>query len=264
MIMTPGELYQAGKLKEAIAEAQEGVKKHPVDTLRRGQLAELLCFAGDLDRADKHMEAVAQHDPASLVGVNLFRQLLRAEKARQQFHGEGRMPEFLGEPSPLLKLHLEASIDIRKGDLANAARLLAQAEEQRPRVSGTCDGRPFHDFRDLDDLTASYFEVLTTTGKYYWVPLERVERIEFRAPERPRDVLWRRALMVVRGGPDGEVCLPSTYPMTHAQDDDQLRLARGTQWIEQEGAPVRGIGQREFLVGDQAVSVLELKEIVMA
>jgi type VI secretion system protein ImpE len=52
--------------------------------------------------------------------------------------------------------------------------------------------------------------------------------------------------------------------MTHAQDDDQLRLARGTQWIEQEGAPVRGIGQREFLVGDQAVSVLELKEIVMA
>ena len=50
--------------------------------------------------------------------------------------------------------------------------------------------------------------MLTSTGKYYWIPMERVEMIEFHDPARPRDLLWRRAHMVVRGGPDGEVFLP--------------------------------------------------------
>ena len=78
-------------------------------------------------------------------------------------------------------------------------------------MTGTCDDQPFDDLRDLDELTASFFEVLTSTGKYFWIPLERVDTVEFRAWERPRDLLWRRAHMVVRGGPDGEVYLPVLY-----------------------------------------------------
>src|SRR5262249_5809527 len=157
-----------------------------------------------------------------------FRQLLRAEQARQQFYTEGRLPEFLGEPTPVLKLHLQASIQIRDGQPQEANRLLQQAEEQRPRPAGGCNGQPFADVRDLDDLTAAFFEVYTSNGKYYWVPVEQVELVEFRKPARPRDLLWRRAHMIVRGGPDGEVFLPALYAGTSREADDKLRLGRAT------------------------------------
>ncbi len=259
--MTPSELYQAGRLDEAIAASLAEVKKHPADTSRRGFLCELLCFAADWERADRQLETILQQDPSTAAGLSLFRQLVRAELWRQQFFEEGRVPELLTEPTPLLQLHLRASIALREGGVSEAAQLLREAEDQRPRISGQCDGQSFSDWRDLDDLTACVFEVLTSTGKYFWVPFERVELIEFHAPERPRDLLWRRAHMIVTEGPDGEVFLPTIYPSTRHRTDDQLRLGRGTDWEGEEGGPVRGVGQRMFLVGDEDRSIMDLKEV---
>ena len=256
--------YDAGNLREAITAATAEVKKAPTDLDCRGFLCELLCFAGDLERADTQLDAMGHQTPEAMVGISLFRQLVRAEKWRHQFFAEGRVPEFLEPPGEVLKLHLEASICLREGKAAEAARLLGQAEEKRPKVSGQCNGRPFADLRDLDDLTAGFFEVLTSTGKYYWIPVERVELIEFRPPARPRDLVWPRAHMIVRGGPDGEVYLPALYAGTHAEADDRLRFGRATDWKGGEGEPVRGLGQRTFLVADEGVTILEMKEITVS
>jgi type VI secretion system protein ImpE len=256
--MTSHELYQAGKLTEAVAAALKDVKAKPADTASRGLLCELLLFVGDLERADKQLETIGQQDAQSIPGISMLRQLVRAETARQQFFREGRLPEFLSEVSPHLRLHLDASIALREGNGAEAAALLAQAEEQRPHCRGTCDGQAFDDWRDVDDLTAPFFEVLTSTGKYYWVPVERVSSLEFRPAKRPQDLLWRRAQMVVREGPDGEVFLPALYAGTQASDDDQLRLGRGTTWQGGDGSPARGTGQRIFLVGDQDRPIMQL------
>ncbi len=73
-------------------------------------------------------------------------------------------------------------------------------------------------------------EALTGSGKYYWIPMERIESIEFRAPERPIDLIWRSMNISVLGGPEGEVYLPSLYPDTAARGDNQLKLGRGTTW----------------------------------
>jgi type VI secretion system protein ImpE len=259
--MTPRELFQAGRLTPAIEAAVAEVKKHPTDTAHRGLLCELLCFAGDWERADKHLETILQQDPGTALGLSLFRQVIRAEVCRQQFYDEGRVPEFLGEPTPVLQLHLQASIAWRDGQPEEASRLLAQAEEQRPHPTGTCDGRPFDDFRDLDDLTAAFLEVLTSTGKYFWVPLERVQSMELHPPQRPRDLVWRRARMSVADGPDGEVFLPALYAGTPRSSDDQLRLGRGTDWQGEEGQPVRGLGQRTFLVGAEDRPILSVQQI---
>jgi type VI secretion system protein ImpE len=256
--MTAGELFQAGKLDEAITAALEAVRKSPTDTDRRGQLCELLCFAGHFERADKQMDTAGQQDPQAQVGVSMFRQILRGEIARQQLLSEGRVPEFLSDPSEVLKLHLQASIAVREGNLSEAANLLAQAEQQRVKVAGKCDGQAFDDFRDLDDTTASFFEVFTTTGKYYWIPIERVRFVEFRKPERPKDLLWRRANMVVSNGPEGEVYIPALYAGSHTSEDNQLRLGRGTEWLEETDSPVRGIGQRMFLIGDEARPIMQI------
>jgi len=261
--MNANELYAAGQLAEAVAAAGEDVKRHPTDQAKRAFFCELLCFAGNLDRADLQLDTIVLQDPKAAVVVSLFRQLLRAEQARRQFFQEGRLPEFLDQPSPRLKLHLEASICLREGNAAGAANLLQRAEQERPVVAGTCDGRPFEGLRDLDDLTSSFFEVLTSTGKYYWIPMESVELIEFRAPQRARDLLWRSAHMIVRGGPDGEVHLPAVYAGSQAESDDRLRLGRLTEWRGDPAAPVRGAGQRVFLVGEEDRSIMEIKEITL-
>jgi type VI secretion system protein ImpE len=259
--MTPQELFKAGSLQEAIAAATDEVKRHPTDTSRRGFLSELLCFTGEFQRADTLLDALGNQDPQAVLGVSLFRQVLRAEQARQDFYRQGRVPEFLGLPELHLKLHLEASILIREGKPQDAVPLLEQAEELRPSVSGVCNGAAFDDFRDIDDLTAGFFEILTSTGKYFWIPVERFDVIEFREAQRPRDLLWRRAHAVVRGGPDGEVFIPAIYGGAFAESDNRLRLGRMTEWRGGEGAPVSGVGQRMFVVGDEDRTIMELKEL---
>jgi type VI secretion system protein ImpE len=259
--MNAKEHYQAGNLAEAIAAATDEVKQHPRDVSRRGFLCELLCFAGDLERADLHLDTMAHQDPESMLGISMLRQVLRAEQARQQFYSEGRLPEFLEQPAPHLQCRLEASIRLREGHPGEAAELLEEAERQRPAVPGVCDGRSFDDMRDIDDLVGSFFEVLTSNGKYYWIAMERVESIEFHAPTRPRDLLWRRTHMIVRDGPDGEVFLPTLYAGSHAEPDDRVRLGRYTDWRGGEGTPVQGIGQRMFLIGEEDRPILELEQI---
>jgi type VI secretion system protein ImpE len=253
--------FDAGNLSEALTAALAEVKQVPTDRGRRAFLCELACFVGDLERADRQLDLLGDQDPQAALGISLFRQLVRAEGARQQFYDDGRVPEFLAEPTQCLKLHLEASILAREGKNAEANEKLVQAEELRPKVKGACDGHSFNDFRDLDDLTAPFFEVLTTNGKYYWVPVERVESIEFRPPQRPRDLLWRQVRMIVRDGPDGEIYMPTLYAGTHKAADDNLRLGRATDWRGGNGVPMRGVGQRTFLLDDDAKTVLEIKEL---
>jgi type VI secretion system protein ImpE len=260
--MTANELYQQGKLREAVAAALEDVKKHPTEIGKRAFLAELLCFAGDLERADRQLAAVSQQDPETLTQVSLFRLLIHAEQSRQQFYAAGRLPDFLDqEVTPELRLHLEAAVFLRDGLTTEAAALLAKAQEQRPKVAGTCNGKPFEDFCDLDDLTSSFFEVLTDKGEYFWIPMGRVESIEFVAWTRPLDLVWRRAHLIVRGGPDAEVFLPALYAGSAAAENDLIRLGRATEWLGEAGAPVRGVGQRVFLVGEEDCPILELKKL---
>jgi type VI secretion system protein ImpE len=258
---TASEAFKAGKLADATAAAIEQVRNNPADRGKRFFLAELFVFAGDLERADKQLDVMFQPNAEDLMAVTLFRQLIRAETARREVFAQGRLPEFLHQPGDHIKMHLEASIRLRENKPAEAAEQLAKAEGLRPAVSGTCDGAAFDDFRDLDDLTAPVFEVLTANGNYYWVPLEMVEMVEFQKPERARDLYWRPAHMIVTEGPDGVVYVPALYHGSHAAADESLKLGRSTAWEEGEGKPYLGRGLREFLVGDSAKTVMELTKI---
>jgi type VI secretion system protein ImpE len=255
---------RAGELNEAVAVMNAEVRQHPTDINRRATLAELLCFAGNLDRADSILDSINALDPGAGIGVALFRQLVRGEQARQQFFTEGRLPEFLKRPDGAMELELRASIAIREGNTREAAELLAQAEAQRPIVAGTMNGAHFDDFRDLDDLSAAHFEVLTSTGKYYWVPVASVTTLEFRAPERRRDLLWRRALMTVTGGPDGEVFMPAIYGSRAKEIETVHRLGHTTDFVGGDGGPTLALGLRSFLVGDDSRTIHELGTLQFA
>src|SRR5205085_9991552 len=117
-----GALFREGKLMPAIEAANAAVRKNPADLGSRILLAELLLFTGNVERADVILDAAAQADPTALIAVAEFRQLLRAEIARRQHSREGRVPEFLGEPTEALRAALAAQIALRAGDVVEAAQ----------------------------------------------------------------------------------------------------------------------------------------------
>jgi type VI secretion system protein ImpE len=257
MAESPGSLFRSGRLTEAVAAANVAVRAAPTDLAARVLLAELLLFAGNIDRADLILSAAADIDPQAAVVVAEFRQLLRADTARRQLRLDGRLPEFLGEPTPAMAAALATQIALRAGDMATAARHAAEQEALRPRVPGRNNGTAFADFRDASDEHAGFFEVLTTTGKYYWIPTERVASATFHKPQRARDLAWRRVTMSVHQGPDGEVYIPAVYGSDAPDLSDALRLGRETEWPEHDGL-VRGVGQRVFLAGDEALTIMDL------
>lgn len=257
---TAAALFRAGKLDDAIAAAQAALRKTPTDLNARVLLGELLAFAGNLERADVVLDAASAIDPSTALVVAEFRQLIRADMARRQLFRDGRVPEFLSDPTETQRLQLAALVALRAGDIGEAARQAEAAEAVRPRTPGKHGDATFDDWRDADDLLAGSFEVLTTTGKYFWIPTDRVETLEFHAPKRPRDLLWRRASMSVASGPDGDVYLPVIYA-TDETMTDTLRLGRETDWRETDTGPVRGLGQRMFMVGEDAVGIMDLGNI---
>ncbi len=259
--MTAQELFQAGKLTEAVKAALEAVKNAPADRMKRFALAEILAFSGDLERADKHLDAIASPENQDLLAILQFRQLLRAEGIRQQVFAEGRSPSFLTAPGEDEKKRLEALLALRKGNAAEAFGLLTAADDARAKVPGTCDGTPFEDIRDLDDIVGPFLEVITTKGTYYWVPFTHIQSVEFHKPERPRDILWRKAKLVARDGLDGDVFVPTLYVNTAKEADDELRVGRATEWRGNDGEPTRGIGHRQLLMGEEAKPLLTLSKL---
>jgi type VI secretion system protein ImpE len=221
-------------------------------------LAELLLFAGNLERADTQVDTAATLDPTLAIAVAEFRQLLRAEQARGQLLGAGRVPDFLGDgPTASQQAALACIIAIRTGDLPEAATKAAEAEALRTPTPCLIDGRPVDDCRDADDVIGGSLEVLTPTGKYLWVPFDRITALTLHTPERPRDLYWRRATLEVANGPNGEVYIPAVYASDAAETDEALRLGRATDWHDLAEGLTRGIGQRTFMAGEDGIAIME-------
>ncbi len=266
---TPGDMLRNGDVRGAIAAAETRVRSAPSDLQHRWLLSELLVVAGDHDRADGQLDAIIELEPQAAVSAVPLRQLLRAEAARRQFFDEGRVPEFLDGVAQSSEARLRAFVLLRSGDASAAAVASAGAETARSMLPGKLGGpdqpdREFLDFRDLDDVTADVFEVLTHTGKYYWISMRSVVSVEFSPPARPLDLIWRKAHMVVRDAFDAEVHLPAVYGTLDGADD-ATRLGRRTDWLGDEAGYVRGVGRRTFVLdGEQALDMLEIHRLTFA
>jgi type VI secretion system protein ImpE len=260
--MRAKQLLDEAKLGEAIAAVTEDLKSQPADLVRRRFLLELLCYAGDLERAERQIQAIGRFasDPAAAVGAQLMRNLFAAEADRRACFERGQHPRFILAPPPDVELRLQAVPLAAAGRYAEAAALVERAEAQRPACAGRRNGNPFDDLRDGDDLLAPVLEVFTPAG-YFWVPWEHVQYLEIPPPQRLLDLLWTPAKIASFDGQLGEVHLPCLYHGTAASDDDTLRLGRGTGWTEQAPGLVRGVGRKDFLVGDEAFSLLELGQL---
>ena len=82
--MNVGDLFKAGKLSEAVDAQLKEVKAKPADHGQRLFLFELLAFAGDLDRAQRQIEAINYNDMELDAAVLAYRRLLDSERARRR------------------------------------------------------------------------------------------------------------------------------------------------------------------------------------
>jgi type VI secretion system protein ImpE len=224
-------LVQAGKLTEAIESLGAELRDNPTDTQRRTFLFELLCFAGQYARAEKHLDVLAQANPQAGMGALLYRSAMHADRTRQDMFRTGDFP---------------------RGAATDRA------------VAGVLNGTPFTSITDADPRIGARLEVFAA-GQYTWIPLEHVATVRMEAPKRLRDLLWIPA--VVRTGPSfrgvdlGEVLIPAIAPLTADEGDDAVRLGRVTEWIETEDGLEVPIGQKMLLVDGEEFPILELREL---
>ncbi len=258
--MSATELYKAGKLQEAIDAQIKEVKANAADHSRRLFLFELLAFAGDLEKARRQIDAIQYGELELDAAVLTYRKLLDAEEARRRLFRDGVKPQFLKDPPEHVNLRLEALNRLREKRPAEAAETLNRAAEAAATVQGELNDKPFAALRDCDDLFGPVMEVFGQ-GSYFWVPLEQVDTLSMNPPRFPRDLLWRPAHLEVKDGPSGDVFLPAVYPGSYENPDNQIKLGRATDWKSEQDGPVLGIGLRTFLVDEDAVGLLEWRQL---
>lgn len=218
---------------------------------------ELLSFAGQIDRAERQLEAIGHLDAQTQWPVQVYTNILHAERARRRLFSEGLAPEFLCDPPSYVQLHLDAVNRLREGRPAEAQALLDRSEAERPTISGEVNGRACDEIRDCDDVLAPFLEVYILR-EYVWLPLEEIRELETSPPERPRDLLCLPARFVLSNGTQQRGYLPTLYAGSHEHADDRVKLGRLTEWSEGEG-PVRGAGLHTLLAGEEAVGLLDLR-----
>ncbi|MBI3655369.1 MAG: hypothetical protein HY232_03000 [Acidobacteria bacterium] len=261
MMATAKELLDAGKLREAIDQLISEVKANPTEERLRTFLFELLCFAGQWDRAEKQLEVIAHQSSQAQLGVQVYINNLKAERDRQRLFSDGLQPHFLTEP-PAYVDHLLGAINrMREGNGAAAREQLDKAEEERPALCGRFNGRPFEDFRDCHDLFGPILELIVKE-KYTWLPFEQIRQIEIAPPKQLRDLLWTPARIEASDGTLGEVYLPALYPGSSEHPNDQVKLGRRTEWKKSEKTGMdSAYGLRLFLIGEEDKTILEVRTL---
>jgi type VI secretion system protein ImpE len=260
--MNTSELFKAGLLQTALTEQLGVVKNNPADAGARTCVFELLAFVGDIDRARRQLDVLKTGETEHDLGVTLYEQLLDAEQLRRQLFSKCLQPEFLTPPPDHVQHRLRAVQCLSENNPQEAAVYLARAVEEAPAIQGKLNGRPFTELRDCDDLFGDVLEMMFQ-GKYYWLPLEQVSRLVMGEPRYPRDLLWVPAQLILTTDQVGEVFFPALYPGSWQHQDDEIRLGRKSDWQEHPDGPVLGMGQHTFLVDDDAMGILEWRELVI-
>lgn len=241
--MTPQELLKAGHLADAIAEQTQAVKSRPTDADARFLLFTLLCFAGELERAQVHLEAVSLADESEPVGSILYQSLLAAEYERRKVYREGARPVLPPDPPATAELRLEALAALRGGHAEAAGTALEAAAEESVALTGKLNGEAFDGLRDTDDVLGQILEIYAG-GRCLWMPMERIRKLEIAEPRQQLDLLWAPAQLEDANGEEATVYLPVLYEGSWEHPNEIVRLGRSTEWLDCHDTALRGAGQK--------------------
>jgi type VI secretion system protein ImpE len=233
--MTVQQLFQAGRLDEAIQALSAEVRDNPQDLKRRTFLFELLCFAGDLDRAEKHLDLAAQGSQSAEMGALLYHAALHAERTRRDLFTKQQFP-------------------------------MPKTAGMKP-ASVTINGKAHRSISDGDPRIGSNLEVYAA-GTYMWIPFGMITSIEIAPPKTLRDLCWLPAKIRTSDKFEerdlGEILLPVLTPFAWQHPDPAVRLGRSTVWEETAEGETLPAGQKILLADEEEWPLLELRSVQIA
>jgi type VI secretion system protein ImpE len=238
--MLAQQLVREGKLGEALAALQDAIRKDASDAKLRIFLFQLLAVMGQWSRALNQLNVAGELDAATLPMVQTYRTAIQCEVLRADIFAGTRAPLIFGEPQPWLAQLIEV-LKYDEADPARAAAAREQALEAAPPSSGSIDGVPFAWLADADMRLGPVVEAIVN-GRYFWIPMCRIARIELESPADLRDTVWSAATFTWSNGASTVGLIPARYSGTAASMEDSLLLGRRTEWRGNEV-----LGQRMFV-----------------
>jgi type VI secretion system protein ImpE len=236
------------------------IQKQPQRSDLRVFLFQIYCVQGEWIKAATQLDVLLELDPSSKPMVETYREALKCEALRREVFDGKRSPLVLGAPQDWLAMMIEALRVDGEGRPDAAGELRARALEAAPATSGKLDGAPFAWLADADSRLGPVVEAIIN-GKYYWVPVSRLLRIEIEKPADLRDFVWAPATLTLENGAANVALIPTRYPGTERESDQALRLARATDWREQPGGAWHGVGQRMLTTDQTEVALLDVRVV---
>ena len=261
------DLLREGDLSKTLAELQGRVRKDPSNAQLRTFLFQLLSVEGSWDRALTQLKVVGELDAGALPMVQTYREALQCEALRAAVFAGERSPLLFGEPERWMALLLEALRLSANGAVAQSQEVRAEAFELAPTSTGAIEGAGFDTqsfawLADADVRLGPMIEAIVN-GRYYWLPLNRLQRIEIEAPQDLRDVVWLPAQLTLTTGGETVALLPTRYPGSERAEETALRLARRTDWVDQGEEMFTGLGQRMFAADIGEYPIMDVRRIVI-
>jgi type VI secretion system protein ImpE len=238
------------------------IQKQPQRSDLRIFLFQIYCVQGEWIKAATQLDVLLELDPSSKPMVETYREALKCEALRREVFDGKRSPLVLGAPQDWLAMMIEALRVDAEGRPEAAAELRARALEAAPTTSGKLDDAPFAWLADADSRIGPVVEAIIN-GKYYWVPISRLLRIEIEKPADLRDFVWAPATLTLENGAANVALIPTRYPGTERESEPALRLARATDWREQPGGAWHGVGQRMLTTDQAEVALLDVRVVAL-
>jgi type VI secretion system protein ImpE len=98
-------------------------------------------------------------------------------------------------------------------------------------------------------------------GKLYWVPFHRIQSIEITEPVDLRDKVWMPAQFQWANGGQVVGFLPARYPGSESHEDDGIRLAGKTEWVQVTDSCYHGLGQKTLATDAGDFALLDVRKI---
>lgn len=251
---------QSGDLEKALAELKESIRKHPEKVELRIFLFQLLSAMGQWERALTQLNVAAETDSDVLLMAQVYRPALNCEVLRANVFQGKRTPLIFGEPLDWMVWLTQIPSLLVAGQSEAAVGLRDQAFEAAPSISGQIDGQAFTWIADADERLGPILEAIIN-GKYYWVPFERIRKIQIEKPVNLRDVIWITATFTWTNEGQAVGLIPSRYPGSEEEEDSGFRMSRKTNWRNLGNNFFIGLGQRMLTTDHGEYPLLDIREV---
>jgi len=253
---------QNGDLDSALTQIKERVRDDPASAKERIFLFQLLAVLGDWNRALVQLNVVSDLDDSALAMVQIYREALNCELLRCDVFAGKQSPLIFGEPEQWIAELVEAFKLVAEGRYEQSQQLRQKAFDAAPTTAGEINGEPFSWIADADSRFGPVLEVIVN-GRYYWMPFNRISKIQMEAPCDLRDTVWMPAHFTWANGGESAVLIPTRYSGSENAEDAQVRLARKTDWLAEGSDLFIGQGQRLLATDVGEFSLMDIRDITL-